>query len=55
MTNDILKDQVFEAEEEAMENEPDVVAEVSDARHAYETGDYQTIEEYRTRRSQSAS
>ncbi|MGF1600962.1 MAG: hypothetical protein ACFCU8_02900 [Thermosynechococcaceae cyanobacterium] len=51
---DILEDQVFESEEVDMENNPDVVAEVTAARHAYETGDYQTIEEYIASRSQSA-
>lgn len=52
---DILEDQVFDAEEDAMENDPEVIAEVTAARHAYEIGDYQTVQEYVASRSQSAS
>jgi Zn-dependent M16 (insulinase) family peptidase len=42
---EILEDQIFEAEDE-MENSPEVLAEIAEARKAYQTGDYQTIEEY---------
>jgi hypothetical protein len=42
---EILEDQLFEAEED-MENHPEVLAEVAEARKAYQAGDYQTIQEY---------
>ena len=40
---EILADQIFETEEDDMENDPDVLAEVAEARKAYQIGDYQTI------------
>ena len=42
--------QLLEAEiadaEDLLENDPVVLAEVEDARRAYQQGDYQTIDEY---------
>jgi len=52
---EILEDQVFEAEEDSMENDPEVLAEVEEARKAYQIGDYQTIQEYITNQSEQAS
>jgi hypothetical protein len=43
---EILEDQIFEAEEDSMENDPQMLAEVEEARKAYQIGDYQTIQEY---------
>ena len=52
---EILEDQIFEAEEDVMENDPEVLAEVEEARKAYQIGDYQTIQEYITNQSEQAS
>lgn len=45
---EIIEAQIFESEEESMENDPEVLAEVEEARKAYQIGDYQTIQEYIT-------
>ncbi|MDJ0658265.1 MAG: hypothetical protein QNJ42_02120 [Crocosphaera sp.] len=42
---EILEDQLFEAEEE-WENSPDIIAEVEEAKKAYQTGDYLTLEDF---------
>jgi hypothetical protein len=42
---EILEEQIFEAEEE-WENSPEILAEVEEAKQAYQAGDYQTIEEF---------
>ena len=42
---EILEDLVFESEE-SLEQEPQVLAEIEEARKAYQVGDYQTIQEY---------
>lgn len=42
---EILEDLVFESEE-LLEQESEVLAEIEEARKAYQNGDYQTIEEY---------
>ncbi|CAN2042937.1 hypothetical protein GMMP15_90075 [Candidatus Magnetomoraceae bacterium gMMP-15] len=42
----LLEDQIAEAEEELLEQDPSVDAEVQEARAAYYAGDYMTIEEY---------
>jgi regulator of replication initiation timing len=52
---EILEDQIFETEEDEMENRPEVLAEVEEARKAYQAGDYQTIQEYIDSRSHTAS
>ncbi|QGZ91287.1 hypothetical protein [Microcystis aeruginosa] len=52
---EILEDQIFEAEEDSMENDPQVLAEVEEARKAYQIGDYQTIQAYITNQSEQAS
>ncbi|MCL1466287.1 hypothetical protein [Argonema galeatum] len=43
---EILEDLLFEAEEESIEQEPQVIAEIEAARKAYQMGDYQTIQGY---------
>ena len=52
---EIIEYQIFESEEESMENDPEVLAEVEEARKAYQIGDYQTIQEYITNQSEQAS
>ncbi len=52
---EIIEDQIIESEEESMENDPEVLAEVEEARKAYQIGDYQTIQEYITNQSEQAS
>lgn len=42
---EILEDKIFAAEEE-WENSPEILAEVEEAKRAYQTGDYQTIEDF---------
>ncbi|NJL23113.1 MAG: hypothetical protein HC895_23485 [Leptolyngbyaceae cyanobacterium SM1_3_5] len=51
---EILEDQIFEAEED-LENDPEVLAEVEEARNAYQAGDYQTIQDYIADRSEISS
>ena len=43
---EILEDLLFEAEEDLLEQNPQVVAEIEEARKAYQMGDYQTIQQY---------
>ncbi|MGL5795222.1 MAG: hypothetical protein ACRC06_12650 [Waterburya sp.] len=43
---EIIEDLVFEAEEKAIEQDLQVIEEVKEARKAYQSGDYQTIQEY---------
>lgn len=52
---EILEDQIFEAEEDLMENDSDVLAEVEEARKEYQAGNYQTIEEYMASQSEQTS
>jgi hypothetical protein len=52
---EIIEYLIFESEEESMENDPEVLAEVEEARKAYQIGDYQTIQEYITNQSEQAS
>ena len=42
---EILEDQIFEAEEE-LEEDSHTLAEIEEARQAYQRGDYQTIQDY---------
>lgn len=42
---EILEDEIFEAEEE-LEEDPKILAEIEEARQAYQRGDYQTIQDY---------
>jgi regulator of replication initiation timing len=51
---EILEDQLFEAEEE-MENDPDVLAEVEQARREYQVGDYLTLQDYIASRAENPS
>jgi Zn-dependent M16 (insulinase) family peptidase len=51
---EIIEDQIFDAEEDKMENSPEVLAEVAEARKAYQAGDYQTLEEYIANHAQPA-
>jgi hypothetical protein len=44
--HEIIEQQIFEAEEDAIEHDPAVLAEISAARLAYQNGDYQTIQAY---------
>lgn len=52
---EIIEYLIFESEEKSMENDPEVLAEVEEARKAYQIGDYQTIQEYITNQSEQAS
>jgi uncharacterized protein with ParB-like and HNH nuclease domain len=48
---EIIEQQIFEEEDE-MEQNPQVLAEIAEARKAYQDGDYQTIQEYVASRAQ---
>jgi hypothetical protein len=48
---DLLEDQIAEAEEDLLEEDPTIQAEVDEARKAYRAGEYQTIQEYMASRS----
>lgn len=48
---DLLEDQIAEAEEDLLEQDPTVQAEVEEARRAYRAGEYRTIQEYIASRS----
>jgi hypothetical protein len=47
---EILEDRILDAEEQ-WENSSEMLTEVEEARQAYLTGDYQTIEEFMTQQS----
>ena len=47
----LLEEQMFESEE-AWEDSPEIVAEIQQAREAYQAGDYQTLEEFMPNKSQ---
>ncbi len=51
---DLLEEQIAEAEEDLLEQDPTVQAEVEEARRAYRAGEYQTIQEYIANRSEPA-
>ncbi|MGK7957562.1 MAG: hypothetical protein AB4063_20240 [Crocosphaera sp.] len=50
---EILEEQIFEAEEE-WENSPEIIAEVEEAKQAYQAGDYLTLEEFISSQSQTS-
>ncbi|HLO88856.1 MAG TPA: hypothetical protein VK203_28150 [Nostocaceae cyanobacterium] len=43
---EILEDQIFEAEEDLIETDPQVLAETEEARKDYQNSNYKTIQEY---------
>lgn len=47
----LLEQEIAQAEEDLLEEDPTVQTEIQEARVAYQTGDYLTIEEYITQRS----
>lgn len=47
----LLDEEIAQAEEDLFEQDPTVQAEIQAARVAYQTGDYQNIEEYIANRS----
>ena len=48
----LLDEEITQAEEDLLEEDPTIQAEIQEARSAYQTGDYQTIEEYIANRSE---
>ncbi|BAZ12111.1 hypothetical protein NIES4071_39390 [Calothrix sp. NIES-4071] len=48
---DILEEQMSETEEDLAEQNPQIIAEIAEAREAYKKGDYKTIQEYLASRS----
>lgn len=51
----LLDEEIAQAEEDLFEQDPTVQAEIQEARDAYQTGNYQTIEEYITNQSGKTS
>jgi histidine ammonia-lyase len=47
----LLDEEITQVEEYLLEEDPSIQAEIQEARSAYQTGDYQTIEEYIANRS----
>jgi len=47
----MLEEEISQAEEDLLEEDPTVLAEIDEARIAYQNGDYQTIDEYIATRS----
>ena len=43
---EILESEIGQIEEDLLESDPTVKAEIEEARLAYQTGDYQTIDRY---------
>jgi hypothetical protein len=52
---EILEERIFEAEEDLLENQPDVMAEVEASYKAYEAGDFKTIDEYMLQQSEASA
>ena len=52
---ELLDEQLAQAEEEILEQDPEVQAEIKEARAAYQSGDYMTIDEYIASRENKAS
>ena len=50
-----LEQQIFEAEEESYEDDPDTIAEIEAVQAEYENGDYVTFDDYLKKRSDQAS
>ena len=44
---EFLEEQLLEDEEDLMEQNPQIISEIAEARQAYQNGDYQTIQEYK--------
>ena len=51
----LLEAQIADAEEDLLEQDPTVLAEVAEARRAYRAGEYQTLQAYIADRSEQAS
>ncbi|MDK2408286.1 hypothetical protein QHH11_01320 [Aphanizomenon sp. PH219] len=43
---EFLEEQLLEDEEDLIEQNPQIISEIAEARQAYQNGDYQTIQEY---------
>ncbi len=51
---EMLEEQIADIEEDLLEKDPTVLAEIAAARRAYQAGDYQTIQDYIAHRSDTA-
>lgn len=51
----VLEEQLAQAEEEAWEQQPAALAEIEEARAAYEAGDYLNIDDYVARRADGST
>ena len=49
---ELLKEQIEQADEEMLERDPSVQAEIQAAREEYQSGDYETIDEYIARQKE---
>lgn len=48
----ILEEEIAQAEEDLLESDPTIQAEIQQAHLDYQTGDYQTLDEYIANRAQ---
>lgn len=51
---EILEQKIFETEEELYEDDAETITEIQAVRAEYETGEYQTLEDYLASRSQQS-
>jgi hypothetical protein len=51
---ELLEAEIAQAEEDLLEQNPTIQAEIQEARNAYQAGDYLTIEQYIAKRSGKA-
>ncbi|MBW4583001.1 MAG: hypothetical protein KME42_25825 [Tildeniella nuda ZEHNDER 1965/U140] len=52
---ELLEAQIADAEDDLLEHDPTMLAEVAEARRAYRAGEYQTLQDYIADRSEQAS
>ena len=52
---EFLEEQIAQIEEESLEKDPAIQKQIREARSAYKTGDYETIDEYLSRRKGRSS
>jgi hypothetical protein len=52
---EILDEQIAEADDNLLEEDPTIQAEIEEARAAYQAGDYLTLDEYIAQRSRKDS
>ncbi len=49
---EMIEEQLSQSEEEQLEGDPLISKQISDAREAYKSGDYQTLDDYMAQRKE---